>query len=118
MERVKKVSVEETEEPILRWTKIGGGSLWINGHIIKPGQTFNAKQSEIPTAFADQVVCADTIPPKPANPPVPGKKATYTLAPKGNSTTLYNVVNEAGKVLNEKGLTKEKAEALIQDLEA
>ena len=116
MERTKKVEV--SEEPMLRWTKIGGGSLWINGHIIKPGQTFNAKQSDISPAFADQIVSADGIPAKPANPPVPGKTASYSLVLKGNSTTLYNVVNEAGKVLNEKGLPKEKAEALIRDLEA
>jgi len=40
MERkVKKAEVEEqvNEEPKVRFSHTGGGSFWLNGHIIKPG---------------------------------------------------------------------------------
>jgi hypothetical protein len=51
-------------------------------------------------------------------PIVEGKVSTYTIKPKGKSTSLFDVVNEAGKAINMKGLTKEKADALLKDLSA
>ena len=39
-----------------KWKKIGGGSLRWKGRIIKTNQTFNALESELPTAFVKQLV--------------------------------------------------------------
>jgi hypothetical protein len=116
MERTKLVNAQ-VEESKIRWTKIGGGSLWLLGHIIKPGQVFWAKVSDIPEAFRDQIVPTDGIP-EPIKLQVEGKISNYKMQPRGKSTSLWDVVNEAGKILNEKGLVKEKAEKLIQDLQA
>jgi hypothetical protein len=116
MERNKSVAAGEEQK--IRWKKIGGGSLWLLGHIIKPGQVFYAKPSDISEAFRDQIVPVDGIP-APNTPPVVGKVSTYKMQPKGKSPSLWEVVNvETGKAVNEKGVTKEKAEAILQDLQA
>jgi hypothetical protein len=117
MERTNKPINNPNEEQKIGWKNRGGGSFWLLGHIIKPGQLFQAKVSEIPTAFRDVLIPVDGIP-EPNKPIVEGKISTYTIQPRGKSTSLFDVVNEAGKVINAKGLTKEKGEKLIQDLSA
>jgi hypothetical protein len=125
MERkAKSVKTEELEEvvqePRLRWSHTGGGSFWLNNHIIKPGQVFYAKASEVPEAFRDQLKPLDGTP-DPDRKPVVGVQSTFkmvALEAEGDEEVKYNVVNEKGKAINGKPLTEEKAKALLQDLQA
>jgi len=111
MERTK---VELTNEKI-QWKKIGGGSLRLNGRIIKPGQIFDAKPSDIPTGFRDVVVPLEPIREK-AEPPIEVIKVEYTLKQRGKSPLWFDIVDSNDKVLNEKALKKAEAEQLIVDL--
>jgi hypothetical protein len=121
MERVFKSNAAEgeTSKPLFRWKNIGNTFHWFERKkIIKPGEIFQATEDDIPTAFRDILIKVDgsSLP----NPevPIPGAVTEYTIKPRGKSTSLFDVVNGAGKVLNEKGLTKEKAEQLLADLQA
>ena len=103
------------------WKKIGGGSLSIQGRIIKPGQTFRARPDEISKGFMDTVIPMEPIPegakaPDPLKEVIPGEAAKYTLKTRGKG--WYDIVDASGKVLNEKALKKEMAEQLLKDLEA
>jgi hypothetical protein len=122
-----KRSKTENKEAIL-WKKEGGGSFHANIQgrlqIIKPGQEFYAREDEIPPSFRDTI--------KPVDPT--GKQVTvkqaeqkekkeetkaapkYELRHRGGG--WWNVVNEDGKVINEKALKKEEAEELLTDLTA
>lgn len=110
--------MERTIDPdaSIRWKKIGGGSFQLRKHIIKPGQVFMARPSEIPKNFRDVCIPLEEI--KVAPPiPIEVKKTTYKIVPRGKSRSLYDVVDENGKVLNEKALIKDIAEKLVSDLE-
>ena len=125
--------MERTNNPVIeqpiRFKKVGGGSLrgTFNGvkQIIKPGQTFKALPSEIPVNFRDVVIALDSLPDvvpaeiivKAAVKPVYKLKLRKAAdSAESDAEDLYDVVNKAGKSLNDKGLDKETAEKLIQDL--
>jgi len=101
-----------------KFLKEGGGSLRLNGRIIKPGQVFSADPNEIPVAFRDTLVPQDAgflwgnqeekILPK-VEPPV------YTLKP-GARAGWFDIVDVNGKKLTEKALKKEDALSLLVDL--
>ena len=112
MERTVKLE----QNDIIRWKKIGGGGLHLNGRIIKPGQVFTARVSDIPKAFRDLCLPLDEIK-EVVPPPINVIKYTYTVVPRGKSKSLFDVVDDKGKVLNEKALTKAVAEQLVSDLE-
>lgn len=122
MERQRGSKVAEDGK--ILWKKNGGGSaiLRIDGNKrrIKPGETFLAYPEEIPLAFRDVIVPLDGNPIKfvtEDEKPVKVVSPAYTLRPRGNSKTWWDVVDAQGKVLNEKGLTKEIAERFKADLE-
>lgn len=112
----EEIKVAVTDPEIL-WKKIGGGPLILKNRIIKPGEKFKARVDEIPPAFRDVVIPLQDIKETPAPEMISKKEPTYHLEPKGESKTLFNVVDTEGKVLNEKGLKKEVAEQFIVDLE-
>ena len=127
MIRTKNLSKDPGSEDIMTWKKIGGGSLRFNGHIIKPGQTFQATRDEIPKAFLDTIVPTDFIKGDPTSPrrkPAQGSTITpivnapevvYTVKARGTGG-WYDVVDSNGKALNEKALKKDIAEKLAHDL--
>ena len=117
MERTK-----QNPDAIL-YKKEGGGSLTIkiNGRLslIKPGQKFYAREEEIPQAFKDVVV--EVEPDKAAEvKKVKEDKIEQATAPKfelqHRSGKWWDVVNEAGKVQNEKALDKDAAQELLNTL--
>jgi len=125
MERKKKVEKPEevvvmTKPGKLHWKKLGGGVLRLQGQIIKPNQEFWAYAEDIPKAFMDCVVCLDDsklqelklAERKVAETP----EVLYTIkkAVKG----LFDVVNDAGKAINEAPLNAEDAKALKLALES
>jgi len=114
--------MERVREERVRFKKVGHGSLRIGHKIIKPNEVFLAYPSEIPNAFKDLVVAVDA---KDANvlfnedvkeEPIKVVAPEYFVKPRGKSKYLFDVVDARGKVLNEKPLKKEQAEALIKDL--
>lgn len=108
--------MEREKEEKIRWKKTGGGGFILNGRIIKPGQVFTAYEREIPKSFRDVCVPLDELPSAKPPPPISVKKATYTVKPRGKSKALFDVVDERGKVINEKALAKEIAQRLAEDL--
>jgi hypothetical protein len=100
----------------IRWKKVGGGHFMFNGRIIKPGQVFTAREDQISKNFRDLCVPLDELPSAAPPPPLEIVKLVYTVQPRGKSNTWYDVVDARGKVVNEKGMAKEKAEALAHDL--
>jgi len=103
-----------SDDPI-RWKKIGGGPLYFKNRIIKPGQVFTARPSEISKAFRDVIIAQDEIKSE-VVPPIEVIKGEYSVKPRGKSKIWFDVVNAKDKVVNEKALTKESAEKLAHDL--
>ena len=100
------------------WRKMGGGSFHLKGRIIKPNQVFTAELSEIPKGFRDVIVPLDGKSVEQVEQEVvadvPVTELVFTLKKKGGA--YYNVEDANGKVMNEKGLVKDDAEALIKSL--
>jgi hypothetical protein len=122
------VNVEETKviadpDAPIRWKKIGGGSshLMINGKnkMVKPNQEFTARPSEISLMFRDVIVSLETIPAPEQIAPTPGIKSVYALRALNieEENSLFDIVDQNGKKINEKPLPKEIAESLINDLQ-
>ena len=118
MERTK-----QTDPEAILWKKEGGGSLHlrIDGRlaIIKPNQKFYAREEEIPVAFRDVIVAVDPVQAAKVK-EKKEEKIDKSTAPKFElqyrSGKWWDVVNEAGKVQNEKALTKGDAEELLKAL--
>lgn len=115
MERTKKV-VEETETPQLQWKKIGGGALYWNNQIIKPGQLFFANREDLPKAFLSSLECMNPEKLKELDEAIAKETQTpeilYVLK-KVKNTNLYNVINSENKAINEEPLSKEDAEEML-----
>ena len=118
MERTKQIDPEA-----ILWKKEGGGSLHlrINGRLtlIKPNQRFYARTEEIPEAFKDVIAAVDPVQAAKVE-KVKEEKIEKSTAPKfelqHRSGKWWDVVNESGKVQNEKALSKEDAEDLLNSL--
>ena len=139
MERKKKEEttivpvVVDAVEPLV-WFRNGGKSFRINrNRIIKPNQTFQAKASEIPSAFRDIVRQVGQPAPRvptsnPTPPPAggkPGKKIVEPLSPvrseykavKDEATGEWNILDPQGLVINEKPFSDEtEAQDLAKSL--
>ena len=110
--------VVDNDKPV-RWKKIGGGSFLLGKHYIKQNEVFEARPSQIPKGFRDVLICLDVLPETGKVAPEfvsEAKKPVFTIALKGTSKFLYDILDAQGKVLNEKGLKKADAEKLIEDL--
>lgn len=121
MKRAKK----EVPKGMVRYKKLGGGSFLITiegkQHIIKPNQEFNCFPEDIPENFRDRVISLDehakAHPPlEPKSTASPPAELEYFVKPKGGG--FYDVVDQWGKVQNEKGLREDKAKELIESLTA
>lgn len=134
MERTKKVKKEPIEvkgtidivanaSPLLRWKKVGGGSLRWKNHIIKPGQVFLASVEELPKSFLNSLECIDNIQEIKSEAIAQGTNEELyiivSVGPEEVDNELFNVVNIAtDKAINETPLTLEQAKELKTALEA
>lgn len=111
---------EVEHDALLWWKKTGGGSFRLKGRIIKPGERFKARPSDIPKGFRDVIRPLGTIvdPPTPAG-YIPGAKPIYTAE---ISTKRIMLIHGRGKSwdvfegetkINEKPVPKADAEALL-----
>lgn len=129
-EKVQEVSI--IPEGMKCFQKVNGGSYRTNNRIIKPGQKFWIDPDGIPDTFKDnfkevapdyKAVIITTV----GKPVVFNKKEAVLIPDKfeiipatdedGNplykgKDSLYNVIDEEGKPINEKPLRKGKAEEL------
>ena len=103
------------EEPVTpkpgRWRKVGKGSFRWKNQIIKPNQVFEAYRHEIPKAFFDSL---EELEPEVKGEALPEiKKTTFTIVPNGE---YWDIVDSAGRVLNENPLEEEEAESILKEL--
>lgn len=109
--------IEAVVVPMLRWQKIGGGSLRWGNRIIKPGEVFEANLEDLPKAFMDTLVCLDKEGLKKAE--IAVKKETlvienlFKLVKSKVSKSHWDVVGDNGKPINESPLEKGSAEELL-----
>jgi hypothetical protein len=129
MERTKSNTVQNAEEGKVRWKKAGGGSFRMGNKIIKPGETFWAFPGEIPKAFRDvviplngDVVFKEEKKKEELTKNIEGKKPAF-IAKQREGEQWWDVFNvqivdgkEVEKKFNEKGLTEEKANSMLEDL--
>jgi hypothetical protein len=98
----------------LRWRNAGGGTLRLRDRrVIKPGETFLAADDEVPRAFRDTIKLIDDVKPEK---PVEAVKVTYTIKTKPGG--WCDILDDRGKVVNEKSMKRNAAEELIRTLEA
>jgi len=123
------------ENNVFQFKKIGGGSLRLNGKIIKPNEVFTAKKEEIPASLRNVIVPLGTTWsnidsdgfqgvnevkkfPEEEKKEIEQAVPKYLVVPRGNSNSWFDVVNaQTGKPINEKALRKDVAEQLKHDLE-
>lgn len=103
-------------DPLIKWKKLGGGSLHLPKRLIPPGAVFTARASEIPKAFRDVCQPLEELPSIPEAPVVKPVKSVYQVVPRGKSKSMYDVIGPNGKRMNDIALTKATAERLAQDL--
>ncbi len=89
------------------------------GRIIKPGQVFDANPAFIPVGFRDVLEC---LTPELIQGASPAKEkilheseTLYKIDPIGRG--WFNVVNEEGKIINDKTLRETEAMELLNELE-
>jgi hypothetical protein len=116
-----------------RWKKTGGGSFHIKiggkNRIIKPGEIFIAKESDIPKNFRDVVIPLETVVKTiPVETPKAEVKVEVVEKAPEKPTALvysiqarsgggyYDVVDGDGKPQNEKALREGPAKELLQTL--
>jgi len=98
------------------WVKVEGNFFRMKGgKIIKKGQKFQARLDEIPEAFRDTIKPADGKPIEVQETLSQVEPLKYSI--KHRNAAWYDVVNEEGKVMNEKALKKADAEELLKSLE-
>lgn len=107
---------EEDKGQRIKWRKIGGGSfrmLTRGGKtvVIKPNQVFEAYPDEVPQAFRDVVV---PVNPMPMEGPLDIRPGGYEI--KSTGPGWYGVFDHNGKKVNEKGLRREDAQAMLKQL--
>jgi hypothetical protein len=113
----KKENVVPVSQPIHDgqvWWKNNGGTFRMGkNRIIKPGEKFLAHPDQISQAFRDVIVpiqrnLEDQVPVK-VNIP------KYEIQP-NEEEGFFDIVNEEGKILNEKPLEETVAKQLLEDL--
>lgn len=119
---MEKKDNQLTQEKEYKWRKEGGGTFTMKNMIIKPGQEFYAKESEIPKAFRDVLIPVNPEEMTEANKAAElelekALKPVFTIAPNANATTRFDVLNAEGFPVNGKPLSKPAAEKLKESLE-
>ena len=102
----------------IRWRKTAkSGTFRMPGKIIKPGQTFTARPSQIPMAFRDTIKPLDPLLKKEDKPVVSSTAYRMEFWSEEKDIAFYNVVQVAsGKAINDSPLPQPEAEKLMRDL--
>lgn len=115
MERTKLV--DDQTVPVFRWKVVSkSGFHGLNHRIYKPGEIFTATEVEVPLAFRDVIVKVDVASVQEQKKPISGVSPVYSTQQVEGQENQWNVVDQKGKVINEKPLTLPKAQKLVKDL--
>lgn len=102
----------------IRWRKLAGsGTFRMPGKIVKPGQVFTARPSQIPKVFRDTIKPLAPMLEKEEKPVVSATDYRMEFWSEDGDVAFYNVVQVAsGKAINESPLPKAEAEKLMKEL--
>lgn len=96
-----------------RWKYVGGGALYLKDkRKINPGDVFTASPADVPAAFMDTIKPMGDLPQEREVKPV---YREYIIK-KRETGAWYDIFDDAGKKINEKGLKKEAAEEMVKSL--
>ncbi len=102
----------ERTRGLTKWQYVGGGLLFLKDRRkIKPGDVFMAAPEDVPMAFRDTIKLLGPV--EAEKEPDVITVRTYSLEKRG---AWYDILDDTGKKMNEKGLKKEDAEAMIKSL--
>lgn len=98
---------------LIKWKYFGKKPFRIRGgrKIVKPNETFDAAESEIPQAFRDLIV---PVKPLASEPPVEVIDSGYQLRHRAGN--WYDILDAQGKVVNEKALRQDEARRMLEAL--
>jgi hypothetical protein len=107
--------IQTPQSQKIQWVKEKGNSFRLrDGRIIKRGQKFSATEEEVPLAFRDVIKPLEPLPSDNEN---IDTVTEFEIVQAGTQGGWFNIVNKGtGKVINSKGLRKEKALELIKEL--
>ena len=119
VKRTKKSGAGSTEltkqndpDKPIRWIKTGGGVHRLaNGQKIKEGEKFTARPSEISEVFRNIIRPLDELPDEQR---LDYLSPEFNVKPAGKDK--FNIVDQTGKVKNEKPLSAIEAEKMIEEL--
>jgi hypothetical protein len=101
-------------EKIVKWRMAGKrGYLW-NRRFIKPGQSFEALESALPNELKSQLVRLSEV--TPVIIPVPPVEKPITYRMRMREEGIYDIKDSNGKKINEKDLTREEAQVMLNSL--
>ncbi|MFA5049187.1 MAG: hypothetical protein WC516_09250 [Patescibacteria group bacterium] len=112
--KVVEVITETGVEREILLKNTGGSFHMGRRRIIKPGEKFKARWSDIPVSFRDTIYPLEDVPIKVSAAPILGKKAEFDLVSRGDGFDVIN--NESGKKINGIPISEESAKKLIEDL--
>lgn len=109
-----KITRTKSTGKLVKWKKIGGGDLVLkDGRTVKSGQTFEAEESDIPTAFMDTLIRTEVAPSAVSGDGGDDDETPYT---KKEVDGGWDVFDQDGEKLNDDPLTAEDADEFIQSL--
>jgi len=114
MERTKKPKAKVTNQPNqVKWVNHGGPFYHKDGRVIKRNETFLSTVEDIPVAFRDTIKPMDSI--AAATVVIEHAPLMMQLKQREEDSDFYDIVDGAGKRLNEKDLTQEEAQDLLDN---
>jgi hypothetical protein len=107
-----------------RWKVVGHRAYYWGKKIMKPGQIFVAFEKDLPAELKSIVIALDGIPDTPpVIPKIEAPKITETVIPVTYHIKerflggTFDIINSRGKRINEKALTKEEADKMLNFLQ-
>lgn len=96
----------------VKWVNNGGPFYMKDGVRIPNGEIFFAHPNDVPKAFRDTIVPVDPNALSNASPIEDAVNPTYSIKQRGASSN-YDIFDGQGKRLNDKNLTQEEAQELL-----
>jgi hypothetical protein len=108
-----KIDPPDDNCTLVRWQKIGGGTLDLVNHKIKPNQRFWAAKESIPSGFLDTLIPISDLP-KDEEVNEEKHDLGYTIKSKGGG--WYDIVDKAGKKFTQRAMRLEEANKMLASL--
>jgi len=116
MRRIRKPEVRITPPndkcKIRHWRKVGGGSLYLDNHILKPNEKFWAARESLPEGFLDSIIPIDNISEKDIK--IEKNDLGYKLRSRGGG--WFDIVDKEGKKFSQRAMRIDEANKMLADL--